>query len=211
MLRYPLALFFDTAMTNPATLHRPRCPEQMFAKTMQEWGGDDDLWVFAYGSLIWRPEFEFVECRHARVFGWHRALKMWSHINRGTPERPGLVFGMFSGGSCRGMAFRIARQHVPEMMPRLWKREMATDSYDPKWIECQTEHGTVKALAFTLSKTSPRCTGTLSEDDYRRIFSESCGIYGTTLDYAQSTYSALCQQGIQDRALERLLRLNARP
>lgn len=204
-----LALLFDTVMMNPAFSQRPRCPEQMFTKTMQEWGGCDDLWVFAYGSLIWRPEFEFVECRHARVYGWHRALKMWSHINRGTPECPGLVFGMFSGGSCRGMAFRIARQHVPEMMPRLWKREMATDSYDPKWIECQTQDGAVKALAFTLSKTSPRCTGTLSEEDYRRIFAQSCGIYGTTLDYAQSTYTALCQQGIQDRALERLLRLSA--
>ena len=204
-----LALLLATAMTNPVTRPRPRCPEQMFAQTMQEWGGDDDLWVFAYGSLIWRPEFDFVECRHARVYGWHRALKMWSHINRGTPECPGLVFGMFSGGSCRGMAFRIARQHVPEMMPRLWKREMATDSYDPKWLDCQTEDGSVKALAFTLSKASPRCTGTLSEEDYRRIFAESCGIYGTTLDYAQSTYTALCEQGIQDRALERLLRLSA--
>ncbi|MGE8492974.1 MULTISPECIES: gamma-glutamylcyclotransferase [Comamonas] len=196
-------------MTNLVAPSRSRCPQQMLAQTMQEWGGTDDLWVFAYGSLIWRPEFEFLECRHARVFGWHRALKMWSHINRGTPECPGLVFGMFSGGSCRGMAFRIARQHVPEMMPRLWQREMATDSYDPKWLDCQTEDGPVKALAFTLSKSSPRCTGTLSEEDYRRIFAQSCGIYGTTLDYAESTYTALKSRGIQDRALERLLRLSA--
>ena len=196
-------------MTKTAARPRNCCSKHMLERTMDEWGGEQDLWVFAYGSLIWRPEFEYLECRHARVFGWHRALKMWSHVNRGTPECPGLVFGMFSGGSCRGMAFRIARHHVPEMMPRLWKREMATDAYDPKWLDCQTEDGNVKALAFTLSKSSPRCTGTLSEEDYRRIFAQSCGIYGTTLDYAQSTYTALQQQGIQDHALERLLRLSA--
>ena len=196
-------------MTKSAVRSRNCCSKHMFERTMEEWGGEQDLWVFAYGSLIWRPEFEFQECRHARVYGWHRALKMWSHINRGTPECPGLVFGMLSGGSCRGMAFRIARHHVPEMMPRLWQREMATDSYDPKWLDCQTEDGNVKALAFTLSKASPRCTGTLCEDDYRRIFAQSCGIYGTTLDYAQSTFSALLQQGIHDRALERLLQLSA--
>lgn len=179
--------------------------QQLLSRTLHEWGGEQDMWIFAYGSLIWRPEFQYMEQRCARVYGWHRALKMWSHINRGTPECPGLVFGMFSGGSCRGMAFRIARHHVPEMMPQLWQREMATTEYEPRWLDCQTMQGTVKALAFTLSKDSPRHTGMLSEDEYRHIFAVAHGTYGSTLDYARNTYSALLEQGIHDRALERVL------
>ncbi|MGE8319697.1 MAG: gamma-glutamylcyclotransferase [Comamonas sp.] len=189
--------------------NRTQDPEQLLQRTLHEWGGEQDMWVFAYGSLIWRPEFQYLEQRHARVYGWHRALKMWSHLNRGTPECPGLVFGMFSGGSCRGMAFRIASQHVPEMMPRLWQREMATAEYEPRWLDCQTLQGSVKALAFTLPKDSPRHTGLLSEDDYRHIFAVAHGIYGSTLDYARTTYSALLEQGIHDRALERVLQYSA--
>ncbi len=196
-------------MTTPAPTLPLRCPQQLLQKTLDEWGGQQDLWVFAYGSLIWRPEFMYEERRKAHVHGWHRALKMWSHINRGTPECPGLVFGMLSGGSCRGMVFRIASHHVLDMMPRLWQREMASAEYDPKWLDCHTPGGPVKALAFTLAKNSTRHTGTLTEEDYRRIFAVSRGIYGTTLDYAQSTYSALLEQGIHDKALERLLRYSS--
>ena len=79
----------------------------MLERVIAEWGGHDDLWLFGYGSLIWRPEFEFAERRPARVHGWHRALKMWSRVNRGTVANPGLVFGLLSGGSCHGMVFRI--------------------------------------------------------------------------------------------------------
>lgn len=73
----------------------------MLERALDEWGGQQDLWIFGYGSLIWKPDFDYAERRPAKVHGWHRALKMWSRINRGTPECPGLVFGMLSGGSCR--------------------------------------------------------------------------------------------------------------
>ena len=184
-----------------------RDPAPMLEQTLQEWGGHNDLWVFGYGSLIWRPDFEFAERRPARVHGWHRALKMWSRINRGTPERPGLVFGMLSGGSCRGMVFRISGQHGRDVLARLWSREMSLAVYDPRWLTCHTPHGPVKALAFTLSRKSPSHTGVLSEAEYQRIFRESTGIYGTTLDYAQRTLEELRRHAIRDRRLERLLRL----
>jgi len=182
----------------------------MLAQVLRDWGGHDDLWLFGYGSLIWKPDFDFAERRPARVHGWHRALKMWSRINRGTPERPGLVFGMLSGGSCQGMVFRISAHEVPEVMARLWLREMVTGVYDPRWLDCRTPHGNVRALAFTLSRRSPSHTGVLSEEEYRRIFAEATGIYGTTLDYAASTLAALRDHDIRDRALERLLRLTQR-
>ncbi len=187
-----------------------RDPAPMLEKALREWGGHEDLWVFGYGSLIWKPDFEFAERRPAKVHGWHRALKMWSRINRGTPERPGLVFGMLSGGCCRGMVFRIPKAHGSEVLRTLWAREMMMGVYDPRWLDCQTPHGPVRALAFTLSRKSPSHTGVLSEEEYCRIFAESSGIYGTTLDYAARTLEELERHDIRDRALERLLRLVAR-
>ena len=177
---------------------------------MREWGGQNDIWIFAYASLIWRPAFDFAEERFATTHGYHRALKMWSRLNRGTPENPGLVFGLLPGGSCRGVAFRIPRAQVEAVFPGLWEREMPNGVYDPKWLRCRTALGDVKALAFTLSKHSPNHTGVLDEDTYRKIFSDACGRYGTTREYAQLTFDKLASLGIHDHALEKLLLL-ARP
>lgn len=184
-----------------------RNPTVMLEKAIAEWGGDDDLWIFGYGSLIWRPDFEFAERRPARVHGWHRALKMWSRINRGTPERPGLVFGLLTGGCCRGVVFRVPRENAAETLTRLWSREMATAVYDPRWLVAHTPDGPVRALAFTLSRKSPSHTGELSEEEYRAIFALASGIYGTTLDYAHRTLEELQRHNIRDRNLEKLLRL----
>ena len=189
----------------PLLNHSMRDADQMLERALVQWGGDEDLWIFGYGSLIWRPEFDFSERRSAHVHGWHRALKMWSTINRGTPQMPGLVFGMLSGGSCQGMAFRIPRNQGDTVMRKLWLREMPNAVYDPRWLPCRTPHGAVKALAFTLSRQSPHHTGELAPDEYRRIFSQAQGIYGTTLDYAQATFDELQRLGIDDKALKRLL------
>ena len=185
-----------------------RDPAAMLKTALLEWGGHSDLWGFGYGSLIWRPEFSFVEQRHATVHGWHRALKMWSRLNRGTPDCPGLVFGMLSGGSSRGMVFRIQREHGHEATLKLWQREMITGVYDPRWLDCHTPQGPVRALAFTLSRKSPSHTGVLSDEAYRRLFSTACWCFRTTLDYARLTRDELGRLGIHDRALERLLRLS---
>jgi glutathione-specific gamma-glutamylcyclotransferase len=166
-----------------------------------------DLWVFGYASLIWRPEFEFTEQRAARVMGYHRALKMWSSINRGTPECPGLVFALLAGGSCKGVVFRIPALVAEVALRQLWPREMPNAVYDPKWLRCQTGAGVISALAFTLSKRSPSFTDDLSPAQYRQIFGEASGRYGTTWDYAQQTLAQLEALGIHDAALTRLLRL----
>ncbi len=190
-------------MTNlPAPL---RDPAPMLERALNEWGGEQDLWVFGYGSLIWRPDFDFAERRAAKVHGWHRALKMWSRINRGTPDCPGLVFGMLSGGSCRGMVFRVDKAQAPQVMINLWQREMVTAVYDPRWLICQTPDGPVRALAFTLSRKSPNHTGELPDHEVSRIFEQACGRYGTTRDYAQATYDELRKHGIHDQALARLI------
>jgi cation transport protein ChaC len=195
----------------PAFAFARREPQPLLDQALQEWGGGEDLWIFGYGSLIWRPDFDFSERRTGLIYGWHRALKMWSTINRGTPQRPGLVFGMLSGGSCQGMVFRIPRAQGQAVMRQLWLREMANAVYDPRWLPCRTGEGTVKALAFTLSRSSPNHTGELAPEDYRRIFNEAQGIYGSTQDYAQATFDELQRLGIHDRALQRLLAYAATP
>lgn len=182
-----------------------RDPQPMLERALAEWGGHEDLWLFGYGSLIWRPDFDFAERRPARVHGWHRALKMWSRVNRGTVQNPGLVFGLLSGGSCQGMAFRIPAGEGAQTMARLWLREMPTGVYDPRWLDCVTPGGRVRALAFTLSRRSPNFTGELSEARYREIFTSATGRYGSSIDYARQTLLELRRHAIHDHTLARLV------
>ncbi|MET0334739.1 MAG: gamma-glutamylcyclotransferase [Rhizobacter sp.] len=193
---------------------RPLSPERepahLLAQTRAAWGGHGDLWVFGYASLIWRPEFDSIEQRQARVHGWHRALEMQSRINRGTPECPGLVFALVGGGSCRGMVYRIARDRVEDELPRLWAREMPNSVYDPRWLSCHTDQGVVTALAFTLSRESPNYTGTMDDAHLLNVLRHASGRYGTTLAYVLETARALRAHGIRDRGIEHLVSLAQR-
>ncbi len=185
-----------------------RDPAAMLDRALEQWGGQEDMWIFGYGSLIWRPDFPFQERRAALVHGWHRALKMWSAVNRGTPECRGLVFGLLSGGSCKGMVFRVQGARGRQTLIDLWNREMVTGVYDPRWLPLRTAQGPVRALAFTLSRNSPHHTGDLSDAQYRDIFATATGRFGTTRDYAHATYASLREMGIEDKALARILRLS---
>lgn len=209
-------------MAAPPSLSLPRTPRprtwvpaerdgtRMMEQTLQQWrslGPKADLWVFGYASLVWRPEFEATEQRLAKVHGYHRCLHMYSRVNRGTPERPGLVFALMRGGSCTGMALRLPHDQVEAAMPALWAREMPNPVYDPKWLRAHTALGQVPALAFTLHPNSPNHTGHLNDAQYREIFAHSRGRYGSTLDYARQTLDGLRRHGIEDRSLARLLAL----
>ena len=193
-----------TAEGDPLILRDPRA---LLDETLRQWRGEDDLWVFGYASLIWRPEFDADEQRGAAVHGWHRALRMRSRINRGTPERPGLVFALVSGGSCRGVVYRVARERAEAELERLWVREMPTGVYDPRWLPCRTSAGTVRALAFTLDRASPAHTGEIADADMLEILRHASGRYGSTLEYLLETAAGLRRCGIRDREIERLERL----
>lgn len=194
-------------MNDPAIPMILRDPQPLYEDTLRRWGGRDDLWVFGYASLIWRPEFEALERHIATVHGWHRALRMRSRINRGTPERPGLVFALVRGGSCRGVVYRIDRARAVDELQRLWLREMPTGVYDPRWLPCRTAQGTVDALAFTLHHASPSHTGAVPDGEMMHILRHAHGRYGSTLDYLLETAAALRHHGIRDREIERLERL----
>lgn len=197
-------------MTSGYSLPGSRDPNGLLAATLKGWGGHGDVWVFGYASLIWRPEFEAAEQRPATVYGWHRALQMRSRVNRGTPECPGLVFALVHGGCCRGIVYRIEERNAAAQLERLWLREMPTGIYDPKWLNCRTAQGRVKALAFTLSRTSPSHTGPLPDAQMVDILRTAKGRYGSTLAYLVETARSLRGCGVRDRDIERLVALARR-
>ena len=187
-----------------------RDPAPMLERVRADLRRLQSLWIFGYGSLIWRPEFDSAEHRPALVRGWHRALRMRSRVNRGTPEEPGLVFAMLPGGACRGMAYRLHPDQVEESLQKLWAREMVTGVYDPRFVRAHTPLGEVTALAFTLSRRSPACHAHLDDGQMLHILRHSRGRYGTTLEYLVETALALRAHGVHDREVERLVNLAAR-
>lgn len=189
------------------TLTPLRDPLPLLDKTRAEWGGNDDLWVFGYASLIWRPEFDAAEVRPAQVRGWHRAFRMRSRVNRGTPDQPGLVFALVSGGMCHGVVFRIPRAQAEAELVRLWAREMPTGVYDARWLQCRTDAGAVRALAFTLSRRSPNFIDRIDDAQMLHILQHARGRYGSTLDYLLQTEAALRHRQVRDREIERLVAL----
>jgi glutathione-specific gamma-glutamylcyclotransferase len=187
-----------------------RDPAPLLDAARRQWRHRGELWVFGYASLIWRPEFDACEHRSAVVHGWHRALRMRSRVNRGTPERPGLVFALMQGGCCRGVVYRLDPRRTDEELDRLWAREMPTGVYDPRWLPCRTPGGTVHALAFTLSRRSEAFMGRLGDEQMLDILRHASGRYGTTLSYLADTAHALSAHGVHDREIERLMRLARR-
>ena len=196
------------AVPPPASTFARWTEQELNASIQQALASRDlsqDQWIFAYGSLLWRPEFDFVEQRLATLQGHHRALCLWSRINRGTPENPGLVFGLEQGGSCAGMVFRIPAQQVEQTFPSLWAREMMTGAYHPSWIDCHTERGTVSALAFVINRQAQGYVPTLPMDELVRIVMTAHGKYGSCFEYVEQTHLALQAAGIRDEHLEELV------
>jgi cation transport protein ChaC len=174
--------------------------------TMAALPAGQDIWIFGYGSLIWRPEFDFAERRHALLHGYHRALCLWSRVNRGTPEKPGLVFGLDIGGSCRGVAFRIDGDRAPEIMEALWRREMPSGAYIPRWLNCRSEAGPITALAFTMNRRTDAYVRDLPQEHLLDIVRSAHGSYGPCIDYVLETADALMRHDIVDKRLSALAR-----
>lgn len=179
---------------------------------------DEPFWVFAYGSLLWRPDFIPQRSLAARVWGHHRALRMYSRVYRGTPEQPGLVFALISGGSCQGRVLQVASEEKEAVFEALWSREMVGHVYEPRWLrcrvasqragtDCSTVGDTVRALAFTLRRDSPQHAGDLCESRLLDILHRARGRNGSALDYLLETARALRAAGIRDREVERLIHL----
>ncbi|HYM32088.1 MAG TPA: gamma-glutamylcyclotransferase [Candidatus Cybelea sp.] len=173
-----------------------------------------DLWVFGYGSLMWRPGFPYVEAKGATLYGYHRALCLWSYHYRGTPAKPGLVFGLDAGGACRGRAFRVAARHRVRVVRYLYRRELISYVYVPKLHRVHPDgRGPVRALIFVADRDNPQYAGKLSVRRAAAIMAVAAGRTGTARDYLASTVAHLDALGIRDGAAhavhERVMQLPA--
>lgn len=165
---------------------------------------DEPFWVFGYGSLIWSPTFHFVEQRVAWARGYHRGFYLWSKINRGSPEVPGLVLGLDRGGSCGGMAFRIDEAVLQEELTLLWRREMLLGTYIPRWINVELDRRPVRAIAFVVDRQKPGYAGRLTDEQILSVALSAKGHYGSCADYLLNTAASLEHHGIADHRLSRL-------
>ncbi len=167
----------------------------------------EDLWVFGYGSLMWRPGFEFVEQVPARLIGEHRALCVYSFDHRGTPEKPGLVLGLDRGGACRGIAFHVAATQRDEVIDYLRDREQTTHVYREVmrsvWLENETRER-VSALAYVVDRGHVQYAGRLSLQDQLRYVRQGHGRSGNNRDYVLETVRSIEAQGFRDAPLHQL-------
>jgi cation transport protein ChaC len=169
---------------------------------------DGDLWVFAYGSLLWRPGFEFEERQPARLFGYHRSLCVWSHTHRGTEQQPGMVLGLDRGGSCCGCAYRIKASDKAAISAYLYAREMPTPIYHAVIHPLQLQHGAqVDALTFVVNRASPQYSGRISPAQAADAVRDAVGISGSSRDYLHSSIHHLDQLGLHDEHLSQIARL----
>ena len=170
--------------------------------------GGHDLWVFGYGSLMWRPEFAYEEAQHARLLGYRRCFCIYSVYHRGTHERPGLVLGLDRGGACEGIAYRVAAARAEATTRYLRAREQVNGVYRETHVPVELlvgPHREVLALTYIVERAHPNYAGRLPLAVEAGIIHGSCGRSGANLDYLISTLRHLAEVGIRERELERAL------
>jgi cation transport protein ChaC len=167
---------------------------------------EGDLWVFAYGSLIWNPTIRSVERRVARIEDWHRSFCLTSPHGRGTPELPGLVLALEEGGFCEGVALRLDDADSEDELELLWRREMVSAAYVPRWVDLYALDGNRfgAGLAFTIDQDGINYAGRLARADLIMRLAKARGSLGSSADYLFQTRDGLRASGIPDAELEQL-------
>ena len=196
-------------MLKPNVTHS--VPSSPPAKTIPEADfPSGDLWVFGYGSLMWRPGFTYEESHPARLIGEHRALCIYSFVHRGTPEKPGLVLGLDRGGACRGVAFRVSAENRKATVTYLREREQATSVYREVlrtvWLYGDAGRR-VSALVYVADRSHVQYAGRLSIEEQLHFVRQGHGHAGPNRDYVLSTVEAIEAQGCRDVGLHHLAAL----
>ena len=173
-------------------------------------GGQADAgpirWVFGYGSLMWRPDFPYVDREIATLHGRRRAFCIYSVHHRGKPARPGLVLGLAPGGTVRGAAYRVADADWDRVYAYLCEREQPTETYIEARAAVRLADGRrVKALVFLSDRAHPQWAGLLDLDAQARLIAGAAGLSGRNVDYLRDLVQHLRQEGMHDRGMERLL------
>ncbi len=166
-----------------------------------------DIWVFGYGSLMWNPGFHHVERVQATLHGFHRSLCVYSHVHRGTPERPGLVLGLDRGGSCRGVAFRVPAAESAAAHAYLRAREQVTLVYREIWRRIRLLDGrTVEALIYAVDRRHGQYASGLPREVLLHHVAHGVGVSGRNPDYVRATHAQLSSLGVNDATLDWLVR-----
>lgn len=159
---------------------------------------EQDLWVFAYGSLMWDPSVEFNEVRHAHCFGHQRSFCLWDQGGRGSTEEPGLMLAIDAGGSCEGLAFRIPREKLEHETFVLFRREMLAPVYRPIWLNLDTAAGPIEALSFVANRDSDWIKPGIPLGDQAEMIARAKGMFGDNFDYLSDLHERLDLLGIED-------------
>ena len=168
---------------------------------------NQDVWIFGYGSLIWNPAIHFERKDIMTIYGFHRKFCLKTYLGRGNKEAPGLVLGLDHGGSCRGVAFKIPAKIAAHELEIIWRREMLSGSYIPRWLNGKIKGISVKALGFVVNKQEDRYVGDLTDIETATLISKANGFLGTCADYLINTSEHLENLGIPDKKLSHLVKL----
>lgn len=165
-----------------------------------------DAWLFACGSLIWKPEVEHVEARRGTAHGWHRSFCFRMPGYRGTKELPGLMMALDRGGRCRGVLHRLPAQNLDSQFGKLFRREFTVKPQNnmPRWISVEADQGKVRAITFVMNRDSPLYVGRLAPEAAADILAQACGPVGSCAEYLHNTVAHLEELGIHDQNLWRL-------
>ena len=167
----------------------------------------DAIWLFAYGSLIWRPCFEVQSRNKAILHGYRRDFCVYTVEARGTSDNPGLGLGLrVDSGFCEGALLALPEDGRSEALHSIWEREMLTAVYRPQWVSVEVDTKVSPALTFVVDETHPQCAGDLSEEAQAAMIGSATGQLGSCRDYLVNTINALRNAGIHDPTLEDLMR-----
>lgn len=175
-------------------------------RMLAQLGDGEDLWVFAYGSLMWNPAVHIVETQSATAYGVHRAFCLNLELGRGTPKRPGLMLGLDRGGSCRGVAHRVSATLIESETEILWMREMVGYGYEPGWVYVHMDGGRRRALTFLANPHGPRYVGRLPHEQMVERIAHAEGPLGSNRHYLYQAVAHLHALGITDGPLHHLCR-----
>lgn len=172
----------------------------------------DEIWIFAYGSLIWKPACEFVEMRTGTINGWHRSFCLgWNNQFRGSDANPGLMLALDRGGACKGVLYRLPPGQIEPNLIQLFEREMGwlPSAFPPRWVTARSGDRTIRALTFCIDRHSGRYVSGLSVDAIADVLAKATGSRGSMAEYLFATVRHLEDMGIRDAHLWQLQELVA--
>ena len=181
--------------------------ERSLTDVLAEIPPGEDVWLFGYGSLMWNPTVIYKAQRAGIIYGYHRRYCFWIKAGRGSPEMPGLMLALDRGGSCLGQAFRIKASHAREELELVWRREMISGVYLPRWVTLHSPEGNIRAITFVVDRAHQQYIAELPPKKAALHLAKAEGFLGSSRIYLENTINHLDSLGFSDSYLNHLYRL----